>query len=165
MCWIGFAGEIYPFYDKPAKNDIDGKIIEPRQLLFGCEFINERYNSSRHVFDRLRFSFSQRNPVYNHLDAPKLIELCFSRFGPIFYIKSHENYGKPYHAIKNPKLENLGFAKVLPPHLAYNALQRYVYNQTNPEKPIPEMSNDLKIHQAGFDLKKSFRREKSKKKH
>ena len=37
---------------------------------------------------------------------------------------------------------------------------RFVHNKGNPEKEIPEMSNNAKIILAGFDPKTSFRKSK-----
>ncbi len=61
----------------------------------------------------------------------------------------------------NPVLSGSGFEKIQNPHEVYDSVYRWLANRNNPGRPIPEMPNDIKIQQAGFDLKKSFRKEKS----
>ncbi len=83
----------------------------------------------------------------------------FIKYGPIWTLTAQNpEYGDTDRYLqKNDNLGNWGFAKVLPPNQAYQELQRWVYNQASPPKPIPEMSNDVKIHQAGFNTTTSFR--------
>jgi hypothetical protein len=50
----------------------------------------------------------------------------------------------------------------MPPSLAWNNLANFVGNVARPARPIPEMSNEIKIEQAGFNLKTSFRKKKTK---
>lgn len=70
-----------------------------------------------------------------------------------------ERYGIDHYIISNGRLENLGFAKVISPAEAYIEMERYLSNLARPDKPIPKMDNDIKIHQHGFD-KHSFRSSK-----
>lgn len=75
-------------------------------------------------------------------------------YGPIFVLEQ-------YQVIISPKLSDYGFAKIVSPVDAYRRLYQWVCNQRQPVKPIPEMPNDTKIEQAGFDLKHSFRKGKA----
>lgn len=150
---VGFAGELYPC--RRFCNSING--LEEAS----------KYNAW-HDFNRINYdikSWPKRGwfwykssdfiPLINHEPFKNLL---FETYGPCFFI--HTNGTK---VVLNPRLESLGMAKVLPPQQAYMNIYRYLCNQKNPERPIPEMSNDIKVEQAGFDLKTSFRKEKSKK--
>lgn len=65
--------------------------------------------------------------------------------------------------IPNPNLSNLNIQSVLHPASAYQEIYTWLCNRSNPEKPIVNVENDVRIQQHGFDLKTSFRKEKTKK--
>jgi len=174
---IGFAGNLYPFIEvikdenSSKPNDLKQRILyfdadqyldsqsyksgwSPRKSSWIQKCIQNQITSTRDFFNMDKLHKSK-------------IEL-FDALGPIFVIDNFDTYTYPRKWEARPDLQistniNLskyGFAKVLPPHLAYNNLKIWVNNQARPEKPIPEMPNDIKIEQAGFDLKKSFRHRK-----
>lgn len=86
----------------------------------------------------------------------------FKEYGPLWVLVPGPDYKNSIKIIVSPKMDHYGLAKVLPPNQAYDKLYRYVCNRQNPERPIPQMDNDTKIHQAGFDTKYSFRSNKPK---
>lgn len=141
MEYIGFAGILHPVYHNRIKN----------QIVYDINFLKKLRRGRGSRFENLN-------------DKPIAVDFLFSRFGPIFRLFDNGRYHGLKRGIlaveKNPKLEPWGFAKILSPPLAYNELQKYIYNQANPGRPVPEMPNDIKIHQAGFDLKTSFRKGK-----
>jgi hypothetical protein len=61
---------------------------------------------------------------------------------------------------KNPLLNRYQFAKALPPLKAYIALRKYVMNQAEPAKDIPQVSDEMMAEIKGFSAKTSFRKEK-----
>lgn len=64
--------------------------------------------------------------------------------------------------IINERLNSYEFFKVKPPYIAYQELEMYVGGILNQKREVvPEVSNDDLIIAKGFDLKRSFRREKA----
>ena len=63
----------------------------------------------------------------------------------------------------NPRLSDFGFARVLDPFTAYQELRMWLSNLTNPEKPIPYVSDQDMLLAKGFD-KFSFRKDPGGKK-
>lgn len=104
----------------------------------------------RKVYSRQRGAFNHYwGEDINGTPIPSKLQI----YGPIFVLE-------PKQVVISPKLSDYGFAKVVPPVDAYRRLYQWVCNQRQPVKPIPEMPNDVKIEQAGFDLKHSFRKGK-----
>lgn len=92
------------------------------------------------------------------------------KYGPIFKLARYHGWRYDANYVDNgvwietaPRLETLGFAKFLHVHDAYHLLTQWLCNRGR-EPYIPEMPNDIKIQQAGFDLKTSFRKSPSKNK-
>jgi hypothetical protein len=155
---IFFAGKAYPFLKKIEKTTntvVKSFIFDKEEAL---SLIKKNCKDSKNIVNRFFDYFNKEREEFNNL--------CYN-FGPIFgmFFNSHNEY---YLRIndrcvlieKNIKLEDYGFHKFLPPYIAYNELRNFVYNMSYPSRPIPEMPNDIKIHQAGFDLKTSFRKKK-----
>lgn len=63
----------------------------------------------------------------------------------------------------NAQLKPLEFFRVFDPYQAYQEVAMWLSNQAVPLKPIPEMTDEIKIQSKGFD-KFSFRKAKTKKK-
>ena len=115
-----------------------------------------------------RIQGKNSNEFYDTYKQQSVAKEMAEAYGPIFlYLNGCMFLHSPYYGkqscfvLKNICLEKFGFAKIMPPEIAYNELQKYVYNTARPEKPIPEMSNDVKIELAGFDKKHSFRKSKN----
>lgn len=62
--------------------------------------------------------------------------------------------------VENPNLAQFNFAKLVPPHEAYQQIYNWLCNQAKPMKPIPEISDKIKIDNHGFN-KFSFRKDKN----
>jgi hypothetical protein len=58
----------------------------------------------------------------------------------------------------NPILDAMKFGKVMPPEIIYNELYKEIATNGNQEPTIPELSNDDRIVQHGFNVEQSFRR-------
>lgn len=65
--------------------------------------------------------------------------------------------------VVNERLNLLDFMRVKDPFTAYQELRMFMQNIAIPEKPMPIIPNDMRIHTHGFDKKWSFRREKKAK--
>ncbi len=162
---IGFAGKLYPaiWWQKPGKYTSYSNNNPIADItIYDKEAALDVTKGSYHKFIGDFFDYYAKGVVADNLT---------SNYGPIFimYQKHHPlgfNDGDghcPYDKIivrKNICLQDLSFQKVLHPAIAYNELKLWLNNQARPAKPIPEMSNDIKIHQAGFDRKTSFRKGK-----
>lgn len=61
----------------------------------------------------------------------------------------------------NVDLKSFDFYKAVDVYSAYSAVEQWLNNQAKPEKPIPEISDEMKAQSKGFD-KFSFRKQKSK---
>lgn len=135
---IGFAGKLYcqiNDYDHPY----DGK------FLYHDVILKDSYGFNNVV-------------IKKWLDHPP--KDIWEIFGDIFLIYNTDRSGKNYnkqvvYADINCDIRSL--VRILPPAEAYMQLYNWVCNKARPEKPIPTISNDDKIINAGFDLKKSFR--------
>lgn len=154
---IGFCGKLYPYFYNPKENTISYDVEDYRRA---CKEIVSKKRKYRGWY-----SGGTQKSLIDRLLQDDHSEL-FEKYGPIFVIK-HRCSGSPCsgyfskeQVIISPKLSNYLFGKCIPPHEAYNELYKYIAINGRNTKPIPEMSNDVKIHQAGFDLKTSFRKEK-----
>lgn len=71
--------------------------------------------------------------------------------------------GTIYKTVWNARLRDYGFAKVIPPYEAFQAIEMFMGNLANPEKPSPPQSDLEKVQSHGFDKKMSFRKGKGNK--
>lgn len=62
--------------------------------------------------------------------------------------------------IANPQLNKISFQKALDPFTAFQELEMWIGGVLTENKELYQVPNDIKIQQAGFDLKTSFRRPK-----
>ena len=63
--------------------------------------------------------------------------------------------------INNPCLRVYQFFKIMDAYTCFQEIAMFMSNMANPEKPIPQISNNDMIQAKGFDLKYSFRKDKS----
>lgn len=140
--WIGFAGTVYPMLEVYK----DGKL----KYIYDMEIARKEIRTS--------WDYDKYEAFLN----PKNVVDIFDKHGPTWII-SGQPYKYPIVIIENPRLLDFKFQEVLPAHIAYNELNKFMCNRENPTKPVPEMSNDIKIEQHGFDLKTSFRKSKENK--
>jgi hypothetical protein len=153
-----------------------------KQIIWGKENYSSIFN---HDSDRGFTSayFGPTTPVmdwFDYWETPNVdstFKMALSdQYGPVFgvFYKMHSELSgldtgfrkmlgansTPVGIEKNICLSAIGFQKVLPAFVTYNEIWKWLQNNQFPTRPIPEMPNDIKIHQAGFDLKKSFRKAK-----
>jgi hypothetical protein len=152
------------------KNNIQIPITLPQNYTHGSDFHIIGFCGQLHLtYDFrcwnkqiLNFNWS----TYTRNMVERILQQCskgwdegFAQFGPQFKI-SFDVCG--YNITRSPKLMGTGFESIVPPTEAYMLLYKYLCNQARPERKIPEMSNNIKIEQHGFDLKHSFRSSKGK---
>lgn len=125
------------------------------------------------IADKLGISSYARRDYNRHVDGlfddiESLRKIVGTRFGPVWIVnfvtrRNHTRNDLLYYSqvevTKNPCLRDLSINKILAPHIAWNEIYRY--HCINGDDPaVPEMPNDIKIEQHGFDLKTSFRKAK-----
>lgn len=166
MSYIIFAGQFYPckiyyqygdqtvtciqyYYREPDDSTLDTiRYRDPVLIVYDQDIIKK--SIARYIKNLVRNPFHIENKTLNDL---------IDKFGDTFLIHESGFYNRFIEI--NPILSKYGLQKILPPIQAYNQLYVYLNNKARPEKPIPIIDNDTKIHLAGFDTKKSFRKEKS----
>lgn len=62
----------------------------------------------------------------------------------------------------NPKLKDYGFERIKDSFTAFQEISMYLSNILVEQKEIAQVEDKYRIEQHGFDLKKSFRKEKNK---
>lgn len=157
--WIlmAIAGKLYVGYYWSAVTKWNGYrsvIIEPARVTYDPNL----FPKSKNYF----WSEKTQHEWYKrYLTDEKLIASLFEEYGPIWMIGGHECLSEVCVVNINPRLADWGLHKILPIHEVYSELYKFVCNMRRPVRDVPEMPNDIKIHQAGFDLKKSFRKAKT----
>jgi len=140
---VGIAGKMYPIWVK-NKRFIYDQSKQPTVRDY-C-FYNYHY---------------KQNPWYQiYINDEMLLQHMFDTYGPVWSIGTGELAESINFVNCNPRLADYGFHKFMPVHEIYNELYKFLCNSQRLLRPIPEMDNDTKIHQAGFDLKTSFRKSK-----
>ena len=164
---LGFCGKIYPFievkkfdrkYDNEYASD-DYKIVEQY-----CAYNLEEYKSKETEWEDYSDDFGR----YDHWEEIKLKqffldwnfqsdEIFLEYKVPIWTVKldSYQNKG-----IINPKLKDYGFDRIKNSFAAFQEISMYLSNILVEQKETAIVEDKFRIEQHGFDLKKSFRKEK-----
>ena len=181
---IGFCGKVCPILEiKKGKEgklticystwDIDAFV----EKHYAEKYVKEYYKEKKNYWSRLWNAPNRRqfNIFFDkYAEKQDDYEELFIKSGhPIFvaYYRDRWNHSDnvatyQYSTITfNDELKKLEFYRIFPTALAYQEIAMYlggVLGQGNPT--IPEISNNDMIEAKGFDLKSSFRKDKSKKK-
>lgn len=157
---IGFAGEVYPVmvYRSQRKEycPLEGRTMDvsnPPEYVYTKERAHSIWPNSQRDWRSRRFLidiFYEDWAAYPH--KAKL----FAKYGPIFWIQRSKH--RKTIIMKNPLLRTLDFSKVMPAHIAWHNLNLWACNQARPNRPIPEMTDEIKVKQHGFHPKWSFRK-------
>lgn len=116
-------------------------------------------NWTWNIYRDFQWFFKDENTSKDSSDS-----FIFDKYNcPIFtVVESINRYD--YYLNINDQLSSFTFQKVKAPFDAFQELQVYLSNIARPNKPIPELCNNDKVLNAGFDLKSSFRKDKVKNK-
>lgn len=181
---IGFCGKIYPVLEikkgKEGKlticyntNDIDDFI----EKNYAEKYVKEYYKEKKNCWSRFWYSPSQRHfniffdkyaekqDNYKQIFIESRHPIFVAYYRDTWYHSNNTSTYVPSTITFNVELKKLEFYRIFPTSLAYQEISMYlggVLGQGNPV--IPEISNNDMIEAKGFDLKSSFRKEKSKKK-
>jgi len=111
---------------------------------------------------------NKSNAYYKGEYNPKLIELSKLLQQPVFFIDGNTGSGDSRVVLVNsfvPKLGELGFASIMTAEKLYQDIEYFIGNtlKDNPDiaPPVNVSDKDL-IVAKGFDIKKSFRKDKQK---
>ena len=156
--YIGFCGKIYPVcrisYGFQTDfcysiNDVD-------------KFVSAYFNK----FDKASY-FGEKNNKYNQYKYTRgNLKIQFEEHKYSYYKSLFREYNTPIFAVVpfdrriyiNPLLRPYHFYKVMDPYTAFQEISMYVGGVLlAPTKPIPVMSDSIKIQSRGFD-KYSFRK-------
>lgn len=100
--------------------------------------------------------FNENNNENN--DYNKTLKKYFDKHKSPIFVIYHEGNAEILEL--NPRLNQYGFQRVMPPYKAYQELVMWLGSQAMPEKPIPTVSDKDLAEAKGFD-KFSFRKTKS----
>lgn len=164
---LGFCGEICPFievkkfdqkYDCEYASD-DYKIVEQY-----CAYSLEEYKRKESEWEDYSDDFGH----YDHWEETKLKqffidwsfqsnEIFLEHKVPIWAVKldSYQNKG-----LTNPRLKDYGFDRLKDAFTAFQEISMYLSNILVEQKKTAGVEDKFRIEQHGFDLKKSFRKEK-----
>lgn len=149
LMYVGFCGVVHPValvaYHSPAPKNVAYYGTLPQRIH------NIVYRDDS-IFPRGREWATGGEKHYKHL---------FDK-APIWSVVRNHYCAAPVVTL-NPMLKDFGFASCVPPYQAYQELYRWLTNQARPMKPIPAISDEMKVATHGFN-KFSFRKDKSAKK-
>lgn len=157
---IGFCGKIYPvieFFDKQVRcfnmDEVDAfaesslKSVE-RRIYQSKSKASWRLGRFGHRKDLARF-FEECEQKQNSYMAQFMEKLC-----PIFVATLKGGYkgSVTYNALLKP----LEFFRIFDTYSAFQEIEMFMSNMAMPEKPMPVIPDDLKVHSRGF-TDQSFR--------
>ena len=178
---IGFCGKIYPMVEmyippsdcKRPIRDRKGVPMEGRKrkcftLADVDAFINAELSDKRmsEYKERFRQEFVKFFGEFEQ-DREKHADL-FSITRPIFAVEEQGRWdftaNRWHHPIVyNPLLGPYDFMRVFDPFTAFQELQMWLSNQAVPQRPMPEIDDELKAQSHGFN-RFSFRKDPGSKK-
>ena len=164
-----FCGEFYPF------------VKLPDCICWDFDSFAQAINLEERPYSKRGFQTTQKE-VYALVHAMFTQEKILPRFKtlnlrlkcpivlmdiqeqPLGPLREHEPERYRMQFTLNPRLDELGFARIIPPYDAFQRLETYLFNDLAEQKDPPiEISDDIKRDMHGFD-KRSFRKDPTKKK-
>lgn len=164
---LGFCGKIYPFielekYNRKYECEYDSddyKIVERY-----CAYSLEEYKNKELEWEEYLYDFG----YCDHREEVKIKQFfvdwsyqnndIFLEYkAPLWTIKLDRNRSK---GIINPKLKDYGFDRIKDSFTTFQEISMYLSNILVEQKEVAVIEDKYRIEQHGFDLKKSFRKEK-----
>ena len=158
---IGFCGKYYlcfeiSIYNKETmKNDFYYAYdLESFDKICKSHLSEKDYKHFRSASRSLGFGYNESgyNKVKKYFN--RFQEYCknnqskmFEKY-PVYLIYEEGRTNKIIWNYSN--LKSLEFFRIFDPYSAYQEIQMFLGSLASPEKEIPEMSNELKIHQKGL---------------
>ena len=166
---LGFCGTIYPFilFVKYEKSEIVDRYyaynVEEYEKK-ADEWRNDSFHFSRRFGDKYRKMQSKRREnqkrkvkkFFNDWHSQSN-EIFLELKVPIWTVRLGVNQGK---GIINPRLKDYGFDRIKDSFTAFQEISMYLSNIMVEQKDVAVIEDKFRIEQHGFDLKKSFRKNK-----
>ena len=164
---LGFCGTIYPFievkkfdrkYDDEYASD-DYKIVETYHAYNLEEYEKKELEWEDYSDDFGYYSQREQTKIKQfftdwHFQSD---EIFLQYKVPIWTLKLARNHSE---GLINPRLKDYGFDRIKDSFTAFQEISMYLSNIFVEQKEIVTVEDKFKIEQHGFDLKKSFRKEK-----
>lgn len=165
---LGFCGKIYPIIElEKLSRSIydceydygDYEIIEKyyaysfEEADSKCQEWNELCRGFHYSNNREKIELKQFFIDWNFQDD----EIFLEYETPSWIVKLNRNQTTGFI---NPKLKDFGFDRIKDSFSAFQEISMYLSNILVEQKEVAEIEDKFRIEQHGFDLKKSFRKEK-----
>ncbi len=167
-CLLGFCGKVYPII----------KLKKLNGSIYACEYDNDNYEVIETYY---AYSFEKAEDKYREWEdfcegygySNDRERLKIKQFFIDWSFQSNEiflEYKVPSWIVKldrnqktglvNPKLKDYGFERIKDSFTAFQEISMYLSNILVEQKETAIVEDKFRIEQHGFDLKKSFRKEK-----
>jgi hypothetical protein len=164
---LGFCGKIYPFievkkFNRKYDNEYDSD--DYKIVAHYCAYSFEEY-------EHKKSDWAEYTDAFEYQDHSRKIKL--KQFFVDWNFQSDDiflEYKVPIWAVKltanqnngviNPKLKDYGFDRIKDSFTAFQEISMYLSNILIEQKEQAVIEDNFRIEQHGFDLKKSFRKEK-----
>ena len=182
---VGLCGKLHPILALQTQHgDQDKKTRSTRKLCFSVadvdSYVQSNYGDSVYELYRAKHYQKGHGSRWGYYQRTGEFERYFNATNYPAWGVEHDTYRKyfdehplfvarcrdchkPCELVYNTPLKSVEFYRLFDAHQTFQELEMWLNNQAQPRKPIPEISNDDMIESKGFDLKSSFRKEKSKK--
>jgi len=165
---LGFCGEIYPFI---KVNKFNQKYDLYEYSWDDLEVVEHYFAYSFEEYENRKLEWEEYTDAFEHQDHSRKIKLkqffvdwkCqndvvfLEHKVPIWVISLDSNENK---GIINPKLKDYGFDRIKDSFTAFQEISMYLSNILVEQKETIVIEDKYRIEQHGFDMKKSFRKEK-----
>lgn len=169
---LGFCGKIYPIIEVQIMNK-DREIVK-RNFAYNYQELLQFQNEKINYYNRFplsRWYVKQDeisdfpNPQKSHIkqffqDWSWQDDKLFLQHKVPIWVRTVHSYYKT--GTLNPKLKDYGFERIKDSFTAFQEISMYLSNILVEQKEIAQVEDKYRIEQHGFDLKKSFRKEKNK---
>lgn len=164
---LGFCGEIYPLvelrkfsrrYDESGYRDY--KLLEVYHAYSFKEFDGKYSEWIDYIDFPEYFDHSRKVKLKQFFNdwSYKSDKIFLQYKVPIWTIDFNSGYEK--NGLLNPKLKDFGFERIKDSFSAFQEISMYLANILIEQKETAEIEDKFRIEQHGFDLKKSFRKDK-----
>lgn len=165
---LGFCGKVYPFTEIRKFDRIFDLYKCP---LDSYKIIERFYAYSFEEYMRKETEWKEYTDGFEYYDNSREIKLrqffidwdyqsndiFLEHKVPVWTIKLDRNQNK---GMLNPRLKDYGFEQIKDSFTAFQEISMYLSNILVEQKETAFVEDKFRIEQHGFDLKKSFRKEK-----
>ncbi len=163
---LGFCGQIYPLielekYNRHYNHSYDTEDYELIERYFVYSFKEfeqkesewEKFYGNFGYYGRDKIQLKQFFTDWSYQSNDIFLEYKVPTW--VIRLERHESKG-----ILNPKLKDYGFDRIKDSFTAFQEISMYLSNILVEQKEVAKVADKVRIEKHGFDLKKSFRKEK-----